>query len=322
MSHRAYSAMTTVVTLGEILVEIVAQERGSGFRQPVHLIGPYPSGAPAIFIDQVAKLGQACGIIGCVGDDDFGWVNLERLRRDGVDVSAVEVLAGQATGTAFVRYRDNGERDFVYNIRNSASGQVHLGAEALRLLEGSAHLHVSGASLFSSQVIEVARQAVEAVKAGGGSVSFDPNVRKEVINDRSVLAALREMLASCDTFLPSGEELTMLTTATAQEDAVSEVLGLGATAIVVKRGAGGATYYGPEGRFDRPAYRVKEVDPTGAGDCFGATYVTCRLQGRSVEDSLDYANAAGALAVLASGPMEGTSDFAQLDELRAGSVRS
>ena len=68
--------MTKIVTLGEILVEIVAEDRGEGFRRPVHLVGPFPSGAPAIFIDQVAKLGQPCGIVSCVGDDDFGWVNL------------------------------------------------------------------------------------------------------------------------------------------------------------------------------------------------------------------------------------------------------
>ena len=43
--------MTKVVTLGEILVEIVATEPGHGFRQPVRLVGPFPSGAPAIFID-------------------------------------------------------------------------------------------------------------------------------------------------------------------------------------------------------------------------------------------------------------------------------
>ena len=73
--------------MGEVLVEIVATERGDGFRQPVGLIGPYPSGAPAIFIDQVGKLGQAAAIVSRVGDDDFGHVNLERLRRDGVDVS-------------------------------------------------------------------------------------------------------------------------------------------------------------------------------------------------------------------------------------------
>ena len=48
--------MLKVVTLGEVLVEIMADERGHGFREPLRLVGPFPSGAPAIFIDQVAKL--------------------------------------------------------------------------------------------------------------------------------------------------------------------------------------------------------------------------------------------------------------------------
>ena len=61
-----------IVTIGEILVEIMATQPGDGFRAPIELTGPYPSGAPAIFIDQVAKLGQPCAIISCVGDDDFG----------------------------------------------------------------------------------------------------------------------------------------------------------------------------------------------------------------------------------------------------------
>ncbi|HTV10642.1 MAG TPA: PfkB family carbohydrate kinase [Acidimicrobiales bacterium] len=310
--------MSKVVTLGEILVELMAKEQGEGFRQAVPLVGPFPSGAPAIFIDQVARLGHPCGIIGCVGDDDFGWVNLDRLQRDGVDVSAVEVLAGQATGSAFVRYRPNGERDFVYNIRNSASGQIRMTQNALRLLGECSHLHISGASLFSGQVTQTAFKAIEAVKSNGGSVSFDPNVRKEVTKDPGALSALRQMLAACDLFLPSGDELTLLTEASDPESAVEEILGLGASAVVVKRGSMGATYYGRDGQVASPAYRVQEVDPTGAGDCFGATYITCRLLGRSVADSLRYANAAGARAVTVRGPMEGTSDFAQLEEIRSG----
>ena len=76
--------MARIMTIGEILVEIMATERGQSFRAPGALVGPFPSGAPAIFIDQVARLGRSAGIIGCVGDDDFGWLNIDRLRRDGV----------------------------------------------------------------------------------------------------------------------------------------------------------------------------------------------------------------------------------------------
>ena len=306
-----------IVTVGEILAEVVAQEQGTGFREPLAFVGPFPSGAPAIFIDQVARLGQACAIIGCVGDDDFGWVNLERLTRDGVDVAAIEVLPGHATGSAFVRYREDGGRDFLFNTKDSACGQISLTKAGLALLDECSHVHISGASLFSNRVIDVVSEAVTLVKRNGGSVSFDPNVRKEVMGDREVFAALKTILSTCDTFLPSGDELTVLTDATTPDEAVREILALGVSEIVVKQGADGAAHYSREGRVERPAYLVQEVDPTGAGDCFDAAFITCRLQGRGVEESLDYANAAGARAVTVRGPMEGTSDFAQLDAVRS-----
>jgi D-tagatose-bisphosphate aldolase class II non-catalytic subunit len=311
--------LAKVVTIGEILVEIMAQERGHGFREPVHLVGPFPSGAPAIFIDQVARLGQPCGIISCVGDDDFGRLNLERLRDDGVDIKGVEVRPGYATGTAFVRYRDDGGRDFVFNIKNSACGQVRFTETASELLAECGHLHVSGSSLFSASIIEMTTKAAELVKGNGGTISFDPNIRKEVVGDPEVRAALAAVLACCDTFLPSGEELMLLTHSTTPKAAVSEILDMGVSAIVVKNGAAGATYHDANGTVNAPGFLVEELDPTGAGDCFDATFVTCRLQGRNVEKSLAYANASGARAVSIRGPMEGASSFAELDALKSRS---
>ena len=38
--------MKKVVTIGEILVEIMATEPGDGFLAPIPLVGPFPSGAP------------------------------------------------------------------------------------------------------------------------------------------------------------------------------------------------------------------------------------------------------------------------------------
>jgi sugar/nucleoside kinase (ribokinase family) len=117
-------AMKKVVLVGEILAEIMADSLGAGFLEPIALAGPYPSGAPEIYIDQVAKLGQACAIIPAVGADDFGRVNLDRLTADGVDVSAVDVDPDRPTGTAFVRYRPDGSRSLVFNIKHSACGRL------------------------------------------------------------------------------------------------------------------------------------------------------------------------------------------------------
>ncbi|XQF92485.1 PfkB family carbohydrate kinase [Pseudoalteromonas espejiana] len=52
-------------------------------------MGPYPSGAPAIFADQAAKVGASVAFIGCAGNDGFGELILNRLRKSGVDVSGI-----------------------------------------------------------------------------------------------------------------------------------------------------------------------------------------------------------------------------------------
>lgn len=307
--------MSKIMTMGEILVEIMATETGQSLRRPGLLRGPFASGAPAIFIDQVGKLGElghSAGMIGCVGDDDFGHLNTERLLADGVDVSAVNFMPGATTGSAFVTYRANGERDFVFNIVHSASGRLgpeHVTAQALA---GCNHFHVMGSSLFSEPIIAAMKRAVSLVKAFGGTVSFDPNIRKEILTSGPMREALTHFLAQADIFLPSGGEVMMLVDAATEADAVARILDLGVKEIVVKRGAAGATAYAAGQRFDVGPFAVTEVDPTGAGDCFGGTYVACRIAGMVPADALALANASGALAVTQQGPMEGASTLAQL----------
>lgn len=307
--------MSKIMTMGEILVEIMATKVGQSFREPGTLVGPYPSGAPAIFIDQVAKLGYPCGIIGCVGSDDFGWVNINRLKQDGADTSAISLLKNAVTGSAFVTYKESGDRDFVFNIANSASGQLAPDMVDQAVLQDCMHFHVMGSSLFSSQIIGAMTKAVSIVKAQGGTISFDPNIRKEMLQIPEMREALSLILEATDIFLPSGDEVTLLVGAASEKDAITELLRRGIKEIVVKHGEKGATFYDLTQQIDAPAIPVQEIDPTGAGDCFGATYITCRKLGKTPGDAMKYAVACGAKAVLKKGPMEGTATFAELDAL-------
>ncbi len=83
-------------------------------------------------------------MIGAVGDDDFGRVNLDRLAGDGVDVSGVAVDPDFPTGSAFVRYRADGRRDFVYNIATSAAARFGWSGPVAALVARAGHLHVMG----------------------------------------------------------------------------------------------------------------------------------------------------------------------------------
>ena len=306
--------MKKIITIGEILVEIMAAEIGDGFLEPLSLVGPFPSGAPAIFIDQVAKLGQPCGMISRVGDDDFGRLNVERLRRDGVDVSAIAVDDARPTGSAFVRYRADGTRDFVFNIRHSASGAIAPTPAGDALIDGADHLHVMGSALSSPALAEMVMEALGRVRSNGGTVSFDPNLRKEILAAPGMRAALERVLSQTDLFLPSGEELFLLSDSQDEAEAVRDLLDRGVRAIVVKKGAEGATYHDASGARSAPGFPVEEIDPTGAGDTFGATFVTLWLRDAAPREALPLANAAGALAVGKKGPMEGTSTLAEIED--------
>ncbi len=309
--------MKRVVTAGEIVVEIMATRVGQTFLEPGPLVGPFPSGAPAIFIDQVGRLGQPCGMISSVGADDFGTINLERLKASGVDTSAIAVHAGAATGSAFVRYAADGSRAFVFNIANSACGLMAMDAAAEALLARSDHIHVMGSSLFSEGAIAVTKAAVERIKARGGTVSFDPNIRPELLAG-AMREALEWVAARCDLFLPSGSELYLFTRARDEEGAVAELLAAGRSAVVLKKGSEGAVHYDARGRTAVPAFRVEEVDPTGAGDCFGAGFVCAWLRGEAPADALRLANACGALAVTRKGPMESTRTRSEIEAFIAG----
>jgi sugar/nucleoside kinase (ribokinase family) len=109
----------------------------------------------------------------------------------------------------------------------------------------------------------------------------------------------------------------LLASATSERGAIDELLKRGVKEVVVKRGAQGCSFFDANGETHRPAFKVEELDPTGAGDCFGATYISCRAQGMDVKTALKYASASGARAVGVKGPMEGTATFAELDAFLA-----
>jgi tagatose kinase len=322
-SPLAPDTLGPTICAGEILVEIMATSTGRGFLEPVSLVGPFPSGAPAIFIDQCARIGGAAAMVGAVGDDDFGRVNTERLARDGADISGISIDPDYPTGTAFVRYRPDGSRDFVYNIAKSAASRFGWSDGVRALAERAGHLHVMGSALSMPSAWQVIEAAARVVKGRGGTLSLDPNLRKELTYDAGTERRFAEIVAMSDLLLPSGEELERAAGVDGQDAAIARLFELGVREIALKQGSRGATIYAPGAApVPAPAFVVEEVDPTGAGDCFGGAYVACRRLGLPVAEALIYACAAGARNVTVRGPMEGAGTRAELDAFIADTPRS
>lgn len=294
-----------IVTAGEILVEFVSHRLNCGLKEVGAYSGPYPSGAPAIYLDQAARMGARTEMIGGVGNDGFGRAVLDRLQADGVGIVGVTRCNDLSTGVAFVSYYDNGSRDFIFHLTNTAADNF---SRPNGLFDPStAYLHVSAASLGNAAMRAVIMSLVHEVNAAGGKITCDPNARPELMRDINVRAALAEVMNLSYCLMPSTSDLNYLFPELSEEDAVEQMLKEKAEVIVIKRGAAGATVVSQGERFDFAGHTVNELDPTGAGDCFCGTFISLLAQGASPKDAGELANAAGAIAVTRRGPMEGNS---------------
>lgn len=301
----------TIVTVGEILVEFVSHTKNCGLREVSDYSGPYPSGAPAIFLDQAARMGARTEMIGGIGDDGFGRSVLSRLKADGVGTHGITIHPEKSTGVAFVSYYDTGARDFIFHLTNTAADDFNLPKSVLKPAE--TFLHVSAASLGNPKMRNAIMAAVDEVDRAGGKISCDPNARPELMHDSAVREALSHVMERSTWLMPSTSDLEFLFPDLSENEAVDHLLKAKADVIVIKRGAMGATVVGDGARYDFAGHNVHEVDPTGAGDCFGGTFIALLSQGASLERAGELANAAGALAVTRRGPMEGNSGLVEIE---------
>lgn len=295
-----------VITIGECLVEIMRDRRDVPHYVPGIYLGPYPSGAPAIFIDACARLGLKAGIIGAVGKDDFGKLLIDRLKGDGVDVSQVKILEDNTTGVAFVTYFSSGSRQFIYHVKHAAAGQIFPEDVNPDYVKRSRVLHLMGSSLsINENCRNACYKAVEIAVAHGKIITFDPNLRPELLDISVIREICRPILEVAKVVLPSGVEAEALTGVGDPVEAGRKILECGPEIAVIKLGEKGSIAVTKDEVIKIPAIKVKEVDPTGAGDVYDAAFVFGLLNNWPLEKILRFANAAGAIKVTRFGPMEG-----------------
>ena len=296
--------MIEILTAGEILVEIMRPKIGIPLYITGPFRGPFVSGAPAIFIDTVSRLGHKGAIIGGVGNDDFGKLCTDRLKRDGVCISAVKI-SNMPTGVAFVAYFEDGSRKFFYNTRYSAA--TNIGKFDKKNLSSVKIFHIMGCSLMlredlNNTIIEYAKK----VKDYGGKISFDPNIRSELMDEDYIKKSLKIVINFSDIILLGVKELCLITDSKGKDEAISKITKK-SEIIVLKNGSKGCEIYtrSLKKSIKIPSFKINEVDPTGAGDSFDAGFLCGYLEGKSLKECAIFANACGALNATKLGPIEG-----------------
>ena len=252
-----------------------------------------------------AKLGARVQLVGCIGDDDAGRAQLESYRKLGVGTDFLEQRGDTHTGFAVMLLLDEGR----YHTANVRGGNDRIDPAFVERA-----LDAQGFDFLIMQremPVETIYRSYEAAAKRGVKVIFDPGPAGDMPLDR---------LRGIYMISPNEAETAALTgvTVRCEADALRAARILqdrcDARVVLLKLGAMGAyLYQNGEGRLF-PAFPVKSIDTTGAGDTFTAALAVQLAGGAAMEDAVRFANAAGALCVSRSG---GHASIPTLEETRA-----
>ena len=293
-----------IIAIGEPMLEFNATEEGRLSEVDQFRVGY--GGDTANFAIAACRLGASVGYLTALGDDPFGDRFMNLWEQEGIDTSRVKRDPDAPTGIYFISRKDN-QHDFTYYRRMSAASFMKASDLPLDYLGGCRVLHVSGISqAISLSACDAVFAAIAAAKQAGARVSYDPNLRVKLWPIERARAIIHQTAALVDLFLPSYEDATALTGMEDPETIARFYLSLGPEIVVLKLGAEGALLaVKSEGsapsikRF--PAYQVTPVDMTGAGDTFDGAFVVAWLSSQTLDDSVRFANAAGAISTTGLG---------------------
>lgn len=227
----------------------------------------------------LASLGVASGVVGSVGDDEYGMLARRELEREGVDCAGLREVDGD-TSTKYLLVDDDGEVAVLGN--DGVNEAVAPEAVDPDRVEAANHLHLT------SQRPETAARLASVADEAGLTISVDPGRR---LPERDFSSAIDRADVI---FLNDREAEAALEAEYPASDFADRV-------VVIKHGGEGAEVHTPEATYSHPGFDVPVTDTTGAGDAFAAGFVAVLREGGDYERALEFANACGALAARTEG---------------------
>lgn len=314
--------MADIICFGDLLIDFVPTESGLEFAD-LPTFKPAPGGAAANVAVGLARLGTQSAFMGKVGDEAFGHLLVDTLRREGVDVGPVRMDKKARTALAFVTLTADGERDFLFYRHPSADMLFTPEDVDLEAIQQARIFHFDSISLAATQPRETALFAADHAATAGKLISYDVNLRLPLWNSEAeAKKGIIEGLKRAAIVKLSDDELAFMTGGSSPEDVRSQLWHDGLKLVVLSLGKKGCIAMTEHGEQSVPSLPVTAVDTTGAGDGF----VAGLLQGiatnpnilgddQAIAELCRFANAVGALTTTARGAIPSLPTRDQVDAL-------
>lgn len=286
-----------VVGLGSCTVDffaLVPKLIGAEEKINAHRLEVHAGGVTANNLSQVARLGARTGWFGLIGDDANGKIILDAFAADHMDASAIEVVPGELSSLTWIPVDAQGER-CIYMFPNVTAKVT---PEQIRnrfgaYIKQAKHFHTEASQLPLPPVLE----AIRIAKASGVKIIFDLDVDPTYFVQAGLGTEgdLREALRMTDVLKPCKAAARELTRENDYASIAQKLLAMGPTVVAITMGSEGCLIATQHSMVQRPAFKVKVVDTTGAGDAFMGGLSYALLQGWPHEQAAVFANACAAL---------------------------
>lgn len=230
---------------------------------------------------------------GRVGKDSNGDIMLENLRANNVDTSFITRDDEHQTGLAVIPVESNGENRIM--VFSGANGYI-----TRRDVDKAMEKSYDAVIMQLEIPLDIVYYAFEKAKEKGIPVVLDAGPAMDINLSK---------LKGIHVISPNESEASTLTgiTVDSRENALKAAKKLAdasdAKYVVIKLGERGALIYEKASDYHElfPAFKVKAVDSTAAGDSFTAAMTIKMLEYGDTRKAIKYANAVGALCVSRKG---------------------
>ena len=246
------------------------------------------------------KLGLSVALIGKVGEDTFGDFLICQVNQFGFNSQDVKSDPGNQTTSALVMISSSGERSFMYVP--GSSERLSFQDFDFDLIAQAEMLHIGGIMKLTDLK---AAEVFEKAKGLGIVTSLDTDWDAS----GKWLELIEDSLAYTDIFLSNMEEAKLISNEETPHEISRFFLNRGIKTLVLKMGEKGCYIRTPNDEYTIPAYKVKVVDTTGAGDAFVAGFLAGYRKGWDLEKCGKFANACGALCTTEIGTIHGIRDL-------------
>lgn len=303
-----------IVLMGEPMGLFIAREPGD--LSEVKSFACSIAGAEYNVAVGLSRLGHTAMYCTKLGVDPLGRKIIKGMEQNGISTALVQQTEEYLTGSMMKSMVENGDPAIYYYRKNSAASTMNeQDVDALQL-SGCTWLHVTGITpAISSSALAATKHLIIRATALDMMISFDPNLRPQLWQDRETMVnTLNDLAQHAHVIMPGIKEGQILTQKDTPDEFAEFYHRMGVKNVVVKLGEKGA-YYSVKG--DRagtvPAFTVKTiVDTVGAGDGFAAGLVSGLAEGMPLEEAVFRANVIGAIQVTHKSDNEGLPTKEQL----------